>query len=453
MIYAFKNKVSSIDPKEFDTFSAYSVMRNLFVVDSSFYFEDVDDFNDITKWAENIVLNNITPVYNAKDSETNHVEALNITNQQGVEISIHKGKYRFILYFNYDIELYNKLLKLDNQPAYIYWNDINNNLYGKYEGNDIFGVRCELFSIQKLIFGSREEPSGMKLAITIHPKEVNGFIIKEASFTPDELRDYEFEEEQGYSITNVTRFTNDFNSVILRVVVRWDDETPVTDITGNRFIINDNLSGNIPFDVITESSPGVYDISVLDVVTSGVVYLDVYKTFNYNIISLQLTYSDTFTNFYNTTINGHQQRVPMGWTASAATNPIPKPDEAQQITESVDGHAVFKVLEGETAPYLTIQTNNNNVFRKNDHLYIRYKSNYTTIELPHPDTQLEFFRLFSSAIGEPFRLQEGEHLNTYHFTSGMGDWVSYLNINTGLFTGKAEDVIVEMLWIKIYREV
>lgn len=317
MIGNFKNTDPGIESCDFvNMLSDYNAFTDLFVCESTFFFSGESSITDQSEWKENITLKHITPLYHVKEIEVNNEDPVRYTGVQDIELEIYKGKYKYDLYFNYDINLYNKVNKLHNKPAYIYLFDKNDNIYGRLNGTDIYGIRCELFAVSKLIFGETQNPSGIKISIVIDGDESVNIRAYDKEFTALDIIYSEDEDESGltYTITNVTSSTPQS----CQVTIQDSESNAVESLLSTAFTITDSLNGNLTIDTFTESSPGVYDITLTTVISSGTIYVNVPPliSYVYSLRSLSTIYNLSFgNNWYAHSSFGFDQNLYNGWSS------------------------------------------------------------------------------------------------------------------------------------------
>lgn len=307
MIYAFKNTSPGVTACDFtDIISDYAPFTNIYVVDSSFYFSNETAIQDLTQWYNQIVLKNIIPIYDIKDLEDNNEESIKHISVQDVEIEIYKGKYKYTAYYNYDNELYKKINKLHNRPAYVYLTDKNNNIFGILTGTEIYGINCEMFSVSKLMLGSTKEPSGIKITMTFDSVQFDNLYNTKIDFDSTDLIYYP--EPTDYEITNVS---NEVPSIVI-VTVKDQNDDPLEGLLIGNFTIEDDyftISGYSPINYsVQETLPGVYEIERSHPITSGTVYVnynDIIITYNYTLktvtISMVLSLVGTYSNVVRNT--------------------------------------------------------------------------------------------------------------------------------------------------------
>lgn len=449
MIFAFKNTNPGIVQCDFiDILSDYSMIKNIYIVSSEFFFANDEEARDQNNWYNEIQLNNIIPIYGSKDTENNNESPVRNTGIQDIEIEITKGKYKFTHYFNYDVSLYKKLLNIDNIPVYVYFQDINNNIYGKLDGTDIFGIRCELFSVEKLEFGTKEL-SGLKIYTSINASEIDDIsITQDVEFNGLDLIYYDV---LSYVITDAQSTAAN----ITDVTVEGSGGLPATGLLEAVFSITDDLNGAMTIDYFSEISPGVYRIRVTGILTSGYIYIttEAVSSYNYDFRSLQLLYHETFTAFYDTVNNSFDQRLPAAWSFTIA-DPLSVTVQDYNVNEiGVNENVVCTVFAGTGVQ--TWMTNLNVSFFPDNTNYITevtYKRNIIGVN----NMDVRYWSL-GGGSSSSFQIQNTAGLfEKAYITNPVGDIIGifsmFFQIGFIGVTPLANDFYVEISDIKMYKE-
>lgn len=313
MIGKFKNSNPSITACDFvDILSNFTYIQNLYVVESDYFFASDSAIQDIDNWYNDIQLTNIIPLYDAKDVESNHEDKITNRGVQDIEITVSKGKYRFSVYYNYDINLYKKLLKLDNKPAYIYMQDKNKNVYGIISGTDIFGIRCENFTVNKIVLGSGDL-SGVKVDLTIDPEQMDNINIT-TGVTFDSQDILFFDTGNTYSITNVQYGTD----LVITVTVLDDSSLPLTGLVASDFSVSDNVFPTMTISEFSELGSGVYEFEFNYPATTGTIYIDYDYVLTYDYEFTEFHYVDLPMSHAEVTQNTFTQEIPTGDTFTSS---------------------------------------------------------------------------------------------------------------------------------------
>ncbi|MCK5607513.1 hypothetical protein KAR91_36860 [Candidatus Pacearchaeota archaeon] len=458
MVYAFKNTDPGLVQCDFvDVLSDYCAFTDLFVADSSFFFASESEITDPTEWADNMTLGNIAPVYGIKSTEDNHDEPERERGIQDITIEKYKGKYHFIFYLNYDTALYNKIIKLDNRPVNVYLFDKNDNIYGKLDGTDIFGIRCELFSVQKLSFGSDNQPSGIKVGIIIDSDEATSIRMYKKDF--DSL-DFIYGGEEGggqppgavtYSITSMTSS----NPQAAQITVKDSDDNFTTGLLQAAFSISDNLNGTLTIDTFNEGSPGVYDFTFIEVITTGSAFATVPPLIShvYSLRNLSTVFLEAFDEddpWGDISIQGTTQREYDNWDTTGVfvhdyevsrADPLANPYDLELNVYTTGGAMVAGYWMRTAAKILELG--------KNYIVYIKFKSDYDTAGA---DDNLAV--IYGQTSGEIGRISIEDTSSSYiyrtlQFTQTVEDW--YFGIGVYEFPRQFFEIATQIQSIRIYE--
>lgn len=341
MIADFKNTAPVITECEVETLlSDYNLFTDMFICDAEYFFGD-GEITEQANWSRELALNNLVPAYRIKSIEPNHVDPLKYTGIQDIEVELNNGKYKYDFYYNYDINLYHKILQLHNKPAYVYFFDKNDNVYGDLDGTDIFGIRCELFSVSRLTIGEAQAPSGIKISVVIDGKESSTLTTTKIDFSSEDL----LSVETSYS-------TEAISGELDEVVITVTDQNGlgVTGLTEGQFGITDDTNGTLSFSSFTEDGAGQYTIQTGETITSGTIYLTVdgaVTSLAYDFREVNLVFFDDFSMGKAVTQDGFNQLLPYNW--SALTGAPYAFVQDWNIDDTGDDRATFNIYEGTPA--------------------------------------------------------------------------------------------------------
>jgi hypothetical protein len=252
-------------------------------------FDDYSFANDAAfvstaSWNTGMKSKSLMQLLDLQEIDNNSEEAIYNTDDQDIEIQIYKGKYKFLFRSKYRLDYHQLIQTLSEAPCKVFFQDVNNNVYGTYLGSAIHGLTVELLAIEKKTFGKDVAWTQIKLNL-LEPDEfdING-AIGATDFRPTDI---------NLIFCDMT-IIGETSTTLQFTVVDSQFGIEISGLTAEDFSLDDDLA-SLTITSLTEIAFGEYLLVASGQLNTGNLILDTnqyYSVAQYIVTEVTVTFSN-----------------------------------------------------------------------------------------------------------------------------------------------------------------
>lgn len=312
-------------PRHVNAFSNYGQFHALVFFDPGYSFSSSANALNSSTWLTGLEDGDIIILHDIHKVSPEHEEPLYERSQQDFEYKKSDGRYKWIISFDYDVQIYEKVRQLTGQDLKVCFFDGENILLKENTDGTYEGFETAYIDVRKIQIGQSTTKQHTVVSVELYEtKEVDQLKALEPTF---DFRSLERVEVQLYSISqNGTTVTLTVKDPVYGSFIRY--------LSASDFTISDD-GGAITISSISEGAPGVYTLELDSALTTGNIEIDSdhYYTSTAQDYNETDTLGVTFTNVVlnsltelefdlHETISGNPVTSVSGWTVTDIDNGV-----------------------------------------------------------------------------------------------------------------------------------
>lgn len=235
------------------------IIRGIFISKKTFSLT-TSNFTNFDTWMQALENGNIIPAYYIQEYEDKSEETQYQESQQNFSYLLRRGRYRHVFKFDITNDRHNTLDALSGSDLYVFYWDINYNIYGYEYGGYVRGFKTNRIILEKQILAKSNTPSLSPIDIEWQNAEELNYIRK-VTWNPADI-------DRLFITIKVEYIDNDN----LNFSAKYLSET-IDDIEQSGVSVIDDINGNLTFTQYNYLG-GIYRLSGFsDSLTTGILQI------------------------------------------------------------------------------------------------------------------------------------------------------------------------------------